>query len=387
MDFTIKPALEKLNNKIETTKNQLNEKFETQDLLIKNSLVSIKSDIGKEINERLTAFNKLNTDFLAKSNQIDKIKTDLDNQYNRMRLDLKENQDYQNREFASKCELLFNAVSASEKNLKSTFNLFKVSLRDSKDASEISVTDFNAKKHQLVIKKLKPDNRSITFNDAGDLSWNYSFDNRSLKVDDNKSVYASALYLGDGKYLRANDINNDLNNATYNIDSITYKLEKILAKLNTVKGYVASNNFNTEHPDETALTNFVLSCLSTVSDQIKPADLAAGTKVKNTFNNHIWILNKIKGSDGLTQLKWEDFGSDNICIAGNNGIHGLVSGSQERLKGYVDVRGVISINGLEEDLTNMTESILEIKNDLTEYKLTVEARLNELESKLMNLTN
>ena len=93
MDFTIKPTLEKLNSKIESTKNQLNEKFQSQEILIKSSLVNIKSDISKELNEHLTSCNKLHKDFLDKSRDIDLIKDDLSSKYDRMRLDLREAQD------------------------------------------------------------------------------------------------------------------------------------------------------------------------------------------------------------------------------------------------------------------------------------------------------
>lgn len=386
MDFTIKPTLEKLNSKIESTKNQLNEKFQSQEILIKSSLVNIKSDISKELNEHLTSCNKLHKDFLDKSRDIDLIKADLSSKYDRMRLDLREAQDAQTAEFAKKAELLVNTVHASEKNFNSVISRLKLSLKDYKDRSEINYTDFNGRDQKLSIKKLKADNVTIKINSNDELYCSYAVDNKTLKIDnDTNLIYASSLYLGDDKYLKATDIKNDLSNATYNISSITYKLEKVLSKLNTINGYLASNNFNKKDPSQESLTNFIISCLSDYNSDIKESDLTAGTKIKNTFDNHIWVLNKIKGSDGLTQLKWEDFGSDNVCIASNNGLLGLVSGSQDRLKGYIDVKGVISINGLDEDLSNITQAILEIKNDIIEYKLNIDSRLSALESKIMNL--
>ena len=388
MDFTIKPTLDKLNTKIESTKNQLNEKFETQETLIKNSLINIKADISKELNEHLSSCNKLHDKFLNKTLEIDEIKNDLSNQYNRIRLDLREAQDSYNLQLAKKSEILFNTVAASEKNIKDRINIFKLSLKDYADKSQIDCVDFNGKTHQLTINKIKADNSSIKINEKNEISWNYQIDDKSLGISNKDNlIYATSLYLGDGKYLKANDINNDLNNATYNISSINYKLEKVLAKLNNIKGYVTSNNFNTNKPTQEALTKYVLACLSTANKDIKESDLTPGTKVKNTFDNHIWVLNKVKGSDGLTQTHWEDFGSDNICIAGNDGTHGLVSGSQDKLKGYIDVKGVISINGLEEALTDITQSILQVKNDMREYILRVDSRLNDLEAKLDSLNN
>lgn len=68
-----------------------------------------------------------------------------------------------------------------------------------------------------------------------------------------------------------------------------------------------------------------------------------GTKIKNTFDNHVWVFNKNELSG---QFKWEDFGVDNTCIATNNGVYGIVTGSIDKYRGYIDVNGVITINGL-----------------------------------------
>lgn len=80
--------------------------------------------------------------------------------------------------------------------------------------------------------------------------------------------------------------------------------------------------------------------------------IPVGTKIKNTFDNHIWIFNRIT-SNGLTTTKWEDFGSDDTCIAGNNGVHGLVTGSNDKFEGHIDIRGIISINGLKEEIDSL----------------------------------
>ena len=52
-----------------------------------------------------------------------------------------------------------------------------------------------------------------------------------------------------GKVISADRINNDLNNATYNIGAITAKLEAVLTKLAQVNHYVASNNFKKDKLD------------------------------------------------------------------------------------------------------------------------------------------
>lgn len=64
--------------------------------------------------------------------------------------------------------------------------------------------------------------------------------------------------------------------------------------------------------------------------------MPSGTKIKNTFDNHLWVLNKVS-IDGLVTYRWEDFGSDEICIANNDGVHGLVTGSNEKYQGHIDL--------------------------------------------------
>lgn len=109
-----------------------------------------------------------------------------------------------------------------------------------------------------------------------------------------------------------------------------------------------------------------------------------GTKIKNTYNNHIWVFNRIYVG-GLTTSKWEDFGSDSICIANNEGVHGLVAGSQEKYKGYVDIHGEISINGLEEELQEILEGMLNVNSNLTQYKSETDAKLADFENRLYRL--
>ena len=93
------------------------------------------------------------------------------------------------------------------------------------------------------------------------------------------------------------------------------------------------------------------------------SSIPIGTKIKNTYNNHIWILNKYS-SEGLNTYKWEDLGSDSIGIANNEGAYGLVTGSKEDFKGFIDVNGIISINGLEEEFQNLIQTIAELTHQI-----------------------
>jgi hypothetical protein len=89
-----------------------------------------------------------------------------------------------------------------------------------------------------------------------------------------------------------------------------------------------------------------------------------GTKIKNTFDNHIWVFNRVSVS-GLTTCKWQGFGSDTICVASNDGVYGLVTGSDERYEGKIDLRGIITINGLKEDIQSLMDN-LQATNSIVE---------------------
>jgi hypothetical protein len=144
------------------------------------------------------------------------------------------------------------------------------------------------------------------------------------------------MLLSNGSHLSADRIKNDLHNASYNIGELNYKIENLLKKVGTINGYTASTDFKTTAPSQKALTEFTIECMSASLNPnddiyenesvITREEIPNGTKIKNTFDGHIWVFNHVK-DDGLTTYKWEDFGSDSTCIANNTGAYGLVTGS------------------------------------------------------------
>lgn len=164
------------------------------------------------------------------------------------------------------------------------------------------------------------------------------------------------------------------------------KLQEALYKLENVNGFVSSNNFRTSYPTPTQLSNFVITQLSTESNTLIEENIPNGTKIKNTYDNHIWVFNNIT-VNGITTIKWEDLGSDTICTASNDGVKGLVTGSEDKFRGYIDLKGVISINGLEEELTNILSSLSTVISNLQNYQKEVNNRLDSIEKRLTKLEN
>ena len=354
MNYTIEPKLKQLDSKIQNTESRLLEDIKRRESSLKNVVSMIKADVNTTLKSHIREFEDLSYK--------------LTQEQKRFELDIREHLDAQDQQNNYRDNQLYDSMNSLQQQMRR----MHFDIIDNQDNLAITYVNPDGKIEYGAIKKIVPDNNTIKLNKNNELYLNYNFNSDTLNVsNENNTVNAKALKLSNGNCLTGDRINNDLNNATYNISSLTYKIEAALKKLNTVNGYVTSNNFKTDKPTQEQLTQFAIKCLSTNENQITKDLIPNGTKIKNTYNQHIWILNRIT-IGGLTTLKWEDFGSDNICVASNDGVHGLVTGSQDKFKGHVDLNGVISINGLEEELSTIMESMLELINSVKELKAKLE---------------
>ena len=271
---------------------------------------------------------------------------------------------------------IYNTINA----LSDRINKIHIDIINNDDNIAITYTDHKGKIEYGSILKVRADDKTLVQDINGVIGVKYKFDNKSF-VNENDVIIPTKIRTSSGEYISAEYIKNDLGNATYNIESLTKKLERLQKQLSTSNGYIASNNFKSSQPTQEKLTAFVLDCLRGSIKDVTKDQIPSGTKIKNTFDNHIWVFNKISNG-GLTTYKWEDFGSDNICVAGNDGVHGLVTGSNERFEGHIDLKGVITINGLSEELESMIQGALQMKSTLQEQenKITIlENRLRQIE--------
>ena len=365
MDYKIEPKLKQLDNKIQNTESRLLEEFNKKESSMLSCVHTIRSDICKDLDANKKEFIQL--------------KSDLNQRYNRFELDVREHLDYQDKQNSDRELHMFNYM----KSVNSKIDRVHFDIIDNHDNIAVTYVNPTGKVEYGAIKKVLPDEETLSMNKDNKLFLKYTFDKNNFDIKDN-NLTVTGLSISDGKFLSAAKIDNDLSNATYNIRSLTYKVEQILSKINNTNGYVAANNFKKSDPSQDQLNQFAISCLSTSELQLCLTDIPSGTKIKNLFDNHIWVLNRII-RDGLTTQKWEDFGSDTVCIANNHGVHGLVTGSQNRLEGYIDRNGTISINGLQEELTNLKNSIQAILTDIKEYQLSVDTRLSDIDKRLQSL--
>lgn len=356
-------------NKIKTSMNdlekRLNKSLQGQEQLIFDVLSKIKTEVKSIMDNSVAESKGVCSSILSKLND-----TERELQLKMDSLDLETNQKHQ---------MVYSSLDTYRKKI----DRMQFDIINNDDNISITYTNPDGISEYGSINKVTADNKTLKMNNHNIMSLKYSFDKDDFDIT-NDVVRVTGLTLNDGKYLDADRIKNDLNNASYNINSLGYKLEKLLSKINGINGYTASNNFKKATPEQDKLTRFVLDCISPSGENLTIDAIPVGTRVKNTYDNHIWVFNKYS-KDGLNTYKWEDFGSDNICIASNDGVHGLVTGSQEHFKAFIDVNGTISINGLEEEFHDLLQSLSELNTQVKEIQSNYEAKLSSIEDRLKRL--
>lgn len=369
-NYTIEPRLKQLDVKIQDTESRLLEDFKKKESSMLLAVTTVKADISNNLRNQINEFKE---DISKLDESCKNYRLETDEKYNKFELTIKEHLDLQDQQNNQRDTQLYNTIDSLSKQMRR----MHFDIINNEDNVAFTYVNPDGKVEYGAIKKAIPDNDTIIEN-KGVFKWNYKLDPKYFNIDKFHNISLAPitqLSLSSGKILSVDRLNNDLNNATYNISTLTYKIEETLKKLNSINGYVASNNFKTDKPNQQQLTEFAIRCISTNNNEITKDLIPNGTKIKNTYDQHIWVLNRTI-IDGLTINKWEDFGSDNICIASNDGIHGLVTGSQNKFRGFIDINGVISINGLEEELNSIMQTLLNLTHNI-----------NELNSKINSLEN
>ena len=363
--WTYLNEINRLKVSINDLEKRLNKSLQGQEQLIFNVLSNIKAEVKSIMDNSVTESKEVCSSILSKLND-----TERELQLKMDSLDLETNQKHQ---------MVYSSLDTYRKKI----DRMQFDIINNDDNISITYTNPDGISEYGSINKVTADNKTLKMNDHNVMSLKYSFDKDDFDIT-NDVVRVTGLTLNDGKYLDADRIKNDLSNASYNINSLNYKLERLLSKINNINGYTASNNFKKATPEQDKLTRFVLDCISPSGESLTIDAIPVGTRVKNTYDNHIWVFNRYS-KDGLNIYKWEDFGSDNICIASNDGVHGLVTGSQEHFKAFIDVNGTISINGLEEEFHDLLQSLSELNTQVKEIQSNYEAKLSNIEDRLKRL--
>lgn len=339
---------------------------------LEQRLISDSAKASKDIN---TIRESLDVKLSDSHNKLNKL---IDEQIDSANRKLHYSLEQYNNQQSARDILMYDTIRSLGNRLDNTY----IDIINNDDNITITYTDSKGKTEYGSILKVRADNKTLKQDSHGVIGLKQSYDKDAFVIE-NDVITPTKIRTIDGRYVSAEYIYNDLKNATYNIGTLTNKLERLQKQINTSNGYIASNNFKSALPSQEKLTNFVLECLSGSFKEITKEQIPVGTKIKNTFDNHIWVFNRTT-FNGLTTYRWEDFGSDNICVASNNGVHGLVTGSDDKFEGHIDLRGIITINGLREEIESLIQNELQLKAQLQSYEekfISLESRIRALEDK------
>ena len=104
------------------------------------------------------------------------------------------------------------------------------------------------------------------------------------------------------------------------VDSSLSDITKDIAAISGLGGYINSYDFGTATPTQQALTDYALTQIPNIT----ALEVFNGTRVKNLFDNHIWILTNTPNTIPPV-FEWADNGFDTVGIASNT-VAGLVKG-------------------------------------------------------------
>lgn len=269
-------------------------------------------------------------------------------------------------------------------NNDSTFTFTNYGNADSKTIQsgflpDKDTLDLNDNK-KLVLNKIYSDS-TLFGNGIKENPLSVNIDSTTISKNSNGSLYAEALKLADDTILTGDHINNELSELNKDIGDLTIQLNKDHQELKTknteqdeaikklenkalgVGGYLTAYNFKKATPTQTELTNYAIQQLG-VSEQTQIPDQ---TRVKNLFDNVVWILNN-HSINGSAVFNWINDGKDTIGLATED-TAGLVKSSSGDYQGLVDVNGHITINNLSEYISDNDTKINIINTKLDDVAL------------------
>ena len=236
---------------------------------------------------------------------------------------------------------------------------------------------------KITLKKVYHDETTLKGlgTQADPLAIKYPADEVTIITDqENGYIYSTAIKDDKGKITpqdirdsnesydnQIEEINNHLvqhNKDIQRIDSVNQtqqdKIDDLLTRTQGMGGYLNAYDFEISTPTQEELTQYAIQDIGNITSQ---SEIYNGTKVKNLYDNHIWVFN----DDPELQNPWSDQGTDAIIAdANNDGLHGLVTGSYEDLEGFIDIKGHITINGLKEKLKSIDSVNNDLQNQITQ---------------------
>ncbi len=359
--------------------------------------------LAEDMDVKIASAERLANIVLEKTEELDEVLDIANNTVSQIQTDI------------NKINLKVEGSTVSFTNVNDETQSFRVG--SDVDNDTISIND----NEQLTLKKVYINEDEIIGNGNAEspLQLKNKLDNKTIAINNNSQVYVKAIQgntddeiisyqtitnkniENQNKFIAiqkqfedtAEDVKEEFDRVNDKITEVITDQEVInITRLNQINdlytrtqglgGYLNAYDFGV-NPTQDALTQYAIQDTGV----LRPEDIFNGTKVKNLYNDHIWILTNTQDSDPVV-FSWEDHGKDTyISDANNDGIHGLMTGSYEHLEGFIDTLGHVTINGLQEELNNIKTNATNLSQELNEKVDNGDNSLSEqLESEVQRAT-
>lgn len=127
--------------------------------------------------------------------------------------------------------------------------------------------------------------------------------------------------------------------------NLTSDLNTINNRLNAAEGiggYLQAYDFGVDTPTATQLNDYALSQIPSISN---PSEIFNGTRVKNTFNNNLWVLANTPNTIPPV-FEWINNGLDTVAIATSSSA-GVIKGGTADGTLSIDIDGTANVNGFD----------------------------------------
>lgn len=209
------------------------------------------------------------------------------------------------------------------------------------------ITTLNTKVGRIQV--VDNNNNSFTFTNGENQTTTISFDTSALTTALNNHANLIETCTNKDSELAGSIIttlNTAKNYTDSEINSLSGTLNARIDLLDGQGGYLTPNNFGSSIT-QSILTNYALQELNLNDSR----DIPNLIRVKNTYDSNVWVL-----TNSASIFKWTNEGVDTIEVASLES-YGVVKSSIEDYEGSVDSLGHITINGLEEKLSDLEGEI------------------------------
>lgn len=239
---------------------------------------------------------------------------------------------------------LDSTISTLEINLTDSINIVKQGAQDINvsehptESGKLLFTDYSG--NQLAFRSgYMPDNSTITLTDDDTL--------QAVAISDGVSTWTPESL--QAFYASSEERFTDIIEETIHLGQELYILNN---RTNGIGGYLNSYDFGKANLSQEDLTQYALQDIG-ISNR---AEIFNGTKVINLFDMHVYMLTNTPESNPVV-FSWQDLGVQAPVSVATDGVFGVVKSSYEELEGFIDLNGIISINGLQNRLVSIDNSI------------------------------